>query len=263
MRRHTLATGPAVSRPSAQQSAEEGPPEERPAASRPSALQSAEEQLNASAPPEQHPLEPPGPPEQHTLEPPEPPEQHTLEPPGPPEQHPFEPFLPSGARMLFLGSFPPPPHRWSMPFYYPNWINDFWRIIGLIHFGDREHFCLPAEKRFNEALIREFCANAGLAFYDTAFEVKRLRDNASDAFLEIVTPTDIHALLQHIPTCHTLVTTGHKATSVVAEYFGSPLPNVGEYVEIAGIRFWRMPSTSRAYPLPLERKADFYRRLFV
>ena len=70
------------------------------------------------------------------------------------ETHPFEPFLPEGARILFLGSFPPQPHRWSMPFYYPNWINDFWRIMGLLHFGDKDHFCIPAEKRFDEAAIR-------------------------------------------------------------------------------------------------------------
>ena len=180
------------------------------------------------------------------------------------ELHPFEPFLPAGARMLFLGSFPPQPHRWCIPFYYPNWINDFWRIMGLIHFGDKDHFCIPAEKRFDEALIRQFCTEEGLAFYDTACEVRRLKDNASDAFLEVVTPTDIPALLQRIPSCRDLITTGEKATSIVAEHFGCMMPAVGEYVEIVhSIRFWRMPSTSRAYPLPLERKAEFYRRLFV
>ena len=97
--------------------------------------------------------------------------------------------------MLFLGSFPPQMHRWCMPFYYPNWINDFWRIMGLIHFADKNHFCIPDEKRFDEARIRQFCADQGLAFYDTACEVRRLRDNASDAFLEIVTPTDIKSLI--------------------------------------------------------------------
>ena len=111
----------------------------------------------------------------------------------PTEHHPFEPFLPDGARILFLGSFPPQPHRWCMPFYYPNWINDFWRIMGLIHFGDKNHFCLVGEKRFDEGAIRSFCTSEGLAFYDTACEVRRLRDNASDAFLEVVTPTDIPA----------------------------------------------------------------------
>ena len=156
-----------------------------------------------------------------------------------------------------------------MPFYYPNWINDFWRIMGLIHFGDKLHFCVPDEKRFDEALIRSFCADAGLAFYDTACEVRRLKGNASDAFLEVVTPTDIPALLARIPACHTLVTTGEKASQLAAEAFGCPIPPVGGFVDIvmpgcdrASLRFWRMPSTSRAYPLPLEKKAEAYRQLF-
>ena len=205
------------------------------------------------------------------------------------ERHPFEPFLPSGARILFLGSFPPQAHRWCMPFYYPNWINDFWRIMGLIHFGDKDHFCVVDEKRFDEAAIRAFCTREGLAFYDTACEVCRLKDNASDAFLEVVTPTDIPALLARIPLCHTLVTTGEKASSIVAATFGCPVPPMGGYVDIetpgqaggdeggiggdgpirharpdrASLRFWRMPSTSRAYPLPMEKKAEAYRKLFI
>ena len=91
------------------------------------------------------------------------------------ERHPFPPFLPAEAKILFLGSFPPQPRRWSMPFYYPNWLNDFWRIMGLIHFGDKDHFCLVKEKRFDEAAVRAFCAEAGLAFYDTACEVKKVK----------------------------------------------------------------------------------------
>jgi len=185
----------------------------------------------------------------------------------PAEKHPFEPFLPENARILFLGSFPPQPHRWCMPFYYPNWINDFWRILGLIHFSDKDHFCLPGEKRFDEAAIRAFCTDAGLAFYDTACEVRRLKDNASDAFLEVVTPTDIPALLRRIPQCGTLVTTGQKATEVISETFGCGIPPIGGSQELTAgdrtVRFWRMPSSSRAYPLPLAQKADLYRRLFT
>ena len=190
------------------------------------------------------------------------------------EKHPFPPFLPENARILFLGSFPPQEHRWCMPFYYPNWINDFWRIMGLIHFGNKDHFCLPGEKRFDEAAIRAFCTREGLAFYDTACEVRRLKDNASDAFLEVVTPTDIPALLARIPLCHTLVTTGEKASKIVAQTFGCPVPPVGGSTIIPNtstvipseakesITFYRMPSTSRAYPLPLEKKAEAYRKLF-
>ena len=215
------------------------------------------------------------------------------------EQHPFEPFLPDGARILFLGSFPPQAHRWCMPFYYPNWINDFWRIMGLIHFGDKEHFCVPGEKRFDEAAIRAFCTAEGLAFYDTACEVRRLKDNASDAFLEVVRATDIPALLARIPSCRTLVTTGQKATELAVEALRCPIPPVGGYMDIElpdqvgddggkepvrpstpvmpgpphshpgldpgshPLRFYRMPSTSRAYPLPLAQKAASYRQLFA
>ena len=50
------------------------------------------------------------------------------------EKHPLAPFLPEGARILMLGSFPPKHERWSMEFFYPNWINDMWRIFGLIFF---------------------------------------------------------------------------------------------------------------------------------
>ncbi len=184
----------------------------------------------------------------------------------PTELHPFQPFLPAGARMLLLGSFPPQEKRWCMPFYYPNWTNDFWRIMGVIHFADKDHFCIPREKRFDEEAIKAFCTQKGLAFYDTACEVRRLKDNASDAFLEVVTPTDIPALLRQIPDCDTLVTTGQKATEVVAERFGCGVPPVGGCVDIVidgrNLRFWRMPSSSRAYPLPLEKKAEAYRRLF-
>ena len=190
------------------------------------------------------------------------------------ERHPFEPFLPENARILFLGSFPPQPKRWSMPFYYPNWTNDFWRVMGLLFFEDKDHFALPGQKRFNQTSIEAFCREQGLAFYDTACEVRRLKDNAADKFLEVVTPTDVPALLARIPACRTLVTTGQKATDVIVETFGCAEPPVGGWVELSveasaspaarpsrPLTFWRMPSTSRAYPLPLARKADAYRRL--
>ena len=129
---------------------------------------------------------------------------------------------------------------------------------------------MPGEKRFDEAAIRVFCTDAGLAFYDTATEVRRLKDNASDAFLEVVTPTDITALLACIPECRTLVTTGEKASIIISQTFDCPIPSVGSHVNLVipsvaqePITFWRMPSTSRAYPLKLEKKAEAYRQLFI
>ncbi len=182
------------------------------------------------------------------------------------ESHPFEPFLPEHAKVLFLGSFPPQPMRWSMEFYYPNFINDFWRIIGLIFFDDKDHFVDTAARKFKLQEIVSFCKEAGIAMYDTATVVRRMKDNASDKFLEVVEPTDVGALLKKIPECRAVVSTGEKATETLCALFGVPVPPVSGYFSFKHegkvLRLYRMPSTSRAYPLPIQRKADAYRRLF-
>ena len=183
------------------------------------------------------------------------------------ERHPFEPFLPEGAKVLMLGSFPPQPKRWSMEFYYPNFINDFWRIVGIIFFGDKDRFVDQATRKFRLDEIKEFCSEKGIAMFDTAVAVRRLKDNASDKFLEVVEPTDIPALLRRIPDCRAVVVTGEKASATLCGTFGTEPPAVGEYssftFEGRPMRLYRMPSTSRAYPLPIQKKADAYRRLFV
>lgn len=182
------------------------------------------------------------------------------------EKHPFEPFLPAGAKILLLGSFPPQEKRWSMDFYYPNFINDFWRICGILFFGERDYFTVPGQKRFDKEKIVRFCTEKGLAMYDTACEVRRLKDNASDKFLEVVTPTDIPALLAGIPDCRAIVTTGQKATDVIVQTFGCAEPAAGGRTELdtgdRRLHFYRMPSTSRAYPLPLMQKAEIYKKMF-
>lgn len=72
------------------------------------------------------------------------------------EIHPFEPFLPKEARLLMLGTFPPAPKRWCMPWYYPNFTNDMWRIIGLIFFNDREHFVDREHKTYRQEALQNF-----------------------------------------------------------------------------------------------------------
>ena len=182
------------------------------------------------------------------------------------ERHPFEPFLPADAKVLMLGSFPPQSKRWSMEFYYPNFINDMWRILGLIFFGDKNRFVDVAAKKFKLEDIVDFCTETGIAMYDTATAVRRLKDNASDKFLEVVIPTDIPAMLREIPQCKAIVTTGEKATDTLCQTFGINAPATGEYSEFLfenrPMRLYRMPSSSRAYPLSLEKKAAAYRCLF-
>lgn len=175
------------------------------------------------------------------------------------ETHPWEPYIPDGARILIMGTFPPQPKRWSMDFYYPNRTNDFWPMMGLIYFNDRRALLMPDGKHFDLDKIKRMLDERHIALNDTGRQVRRLKGNASDKYLEIVTPVDLAALLARMPDCHTVATTGEKAASVIAELTSTPLPRMGEMVQAAdGLKIWRMPSTSRAYPLPLEQKAAYY-----
>lgn len=195
------------------------------------------------------------------------------------EYHPLHPFLPKNCRVLFLGSFPPQRKRWCMDFFYPNFINDHWRIEGLIFFGDKDYFVDTKAKSFRLERIIPFLEQKGIGFYDTATAVRRLKDNASDKFLDIVEPTDIRSLLVQVPKCRVIVTTGEKATQTICSSLGmTQMPTVGKYEAIPGlcdiqlsvgapsesqIYLYRLPSSSRAYPMSLEKKAEAYRQMFL
>ena len=191
------------------------------------------------------------------------------------EYHPLVPFLPKNAKVLFLGSFPPQQKRWCMDFYYPNFINDHWRIEGQVFFGDKNHFVDVKAKRFKIDEIVPFCQEKGLAFYDTSTAVRRLQDNASDKFLEVVEPTDIRALVAQLPHLRAIVTTGEKATETICRTMGiTDVPKVNTSVGITntnstnltnggGLLLYRLPSSSRAYPLSFDKKVEAYRKMFM
>ena len=196
------------------------------------------------------------------------------------ERHPLKPFLPLNARLLMLGSFPPPKRRWAMDFFYPNRTNMMWEIFGLVFYGDSQRLVDAENKTFRLEDIKALLEERGIAIYDTACAVRRLSGNASDKDLEIVEKTDIPLLLSQIPHCHDIVCTGQKSFSVLTEDYGVPVPAMGTYntftlnspPKIGGvprrwegvcrtIRLWRMPSSSRAYPMKLEEKAAYYREM--
>ena len=187
------------------------------------------------------------------------------------EYHPLKPFLPENAKVLFLGSLPPRRKRRSMDFFYPNFINDHWRLEGQLFFGDKNHFVDVEAKRFKIDEIVAFCQEKGLAFFDTSTAIRRLQDNASDKFLEVVESTDIRALLHQLPHCRAIVTTGEKATETICASLGiQVVPKVNTYVTIPEtnnlngdpILLYRLPSSSRAYPLSFDKKAAAYHQMF-
>ncbi len=184
------------------------------------------------------------------------------------ETHPLKPFLPSNAKLLMLGSFPPPQTRWKMDFYYPNFQNDMWRIFGLIFYQNKDHFIDLEHKLFREKEIKNFLNEKGIAIFDTAYKVTRLKANASDKFLKIEVATDLTLLLDQMPLCTNIMTTGDKATDTLMLSMPSDTikPQIGEsskaYYHHRELRLFRMPSSSRAYPLALEKKAEFYKNFF-
>ena len=159
-----------------------------------------------------------------------------------------------------------------MDFFYPNFYNDMWRVFGLIYYNDKDHFFNTKEKTIDKEAIMEMLCRFHIGIGETATEVIRTKDNASDKFLEIVTPVKLPEMLEKVPECVAIVTTGEKAASVIADLTGSPIPKIGESVECKVtmpdgksriIQHWRMPSTSRAYPMKLETKASYYKNMLT
>lgn len=183
------------------------------------------------------------------------------------EQHPWPAFMPLDARILMLGTFPPKSERWSMDFFYPNKTNDMWKMMGYIFCGSKDYFWEKDKQKFDLERIVTFLHQHHIALWDTAMKVRRLKDNASDKYLEILEAIDLKLIMEANPTIAAVVATGEKACSVIAEQCGCEIPSMGKCVraKVGGHEFslYRMPSTSRAYPLALERKAEYYKEMFV
>lgn len=179
------------------------------------------------------------------------------------ETHPWPPFIPPEPRILIMGTFPPPRKRWSMDFYYPNRTNDFWPMMALIFLGDRHALDGSDGSHFNLQAIKHLLTDKHIALNDTAYKVKRLMANASDKYLDILEPVELDSLLSGMPLCRAVASTGEKAAGVIASLTATEAPKMGRYVtSSSGLNIWRMPSTSRAYPLKLEAKAAFYAEMF-
>ena len=187
------------------------------------------------------------------------------------EKHPFTPFLPERARVVLCGTFPPKKEKWAMDFFYPNFQNDMWRVFGLLFFGNPNHFFDKENKKIDLEGIKKMLTDNKIGIGETATEVVRTKDNASDKFLEIVTPVDLPGMLAKVPDCEIMATTGEKAASVIAGLTETPLPKMGEKTDcsvrmpdgsLRKFLHWRLPSTSRAYPMKLEKKAAYYAEMF-
>ena len=183
------------------------------------------------------------------------------------ETHPFEPWLPSNAKLLLLGTFPPAPKRWCMEWYYPNYTNDMWRIFGYVFFEDKKYFVDEANKTYKLDLLRAFLKDKGIAIFETALRIRRTTGTASDKDLEIVEPADLDHMLRVLAQCKAVLAAGQLATKVFTDHYqiDARKMQMGDYKEFTfegrTIRLYREPSSSRAYPMKVEKKAEYYKQM--
>ena len=184
------------------------------------------------------------------------------------ETHPFPSLLPAAATVMMMGTFPPTEDKRAMQFHYPNFQNDMWRIYGLVFFNDAAYFQRPSEKAFDAEKIKAFLRTKGIASCPTVLKAVREHGNASDKFLQVVETVDLAAILAQMPDCRRICTTGGKATEILLDIQGGgiKMPKTGETVPFPyvgrDLTLTRLPSTSRAYPLSLAKKAAAYRAFF-
>lgn len=185
------------------------------------------------------------------------------------ETHPFPPLLPPNATVLMMGTFPPTADKRCMEFHYPNFQNDMWRIYGEIFFHDPCHFQISDQKKFDAEKIKDFMRQRGIATCPTVRKAIREQGNASDRFLTVTEPVKLAEVLEQIPLCRWIFTTGGKATEILLGLLSgkkSPLPKPNQYIDFSfqerDLKLYRLPSTSRAYPLSFSKKVEAYRRFF-
>ena len=184
------------------------------------------------------------------------------------ETRPFPPFLPKKATVMMMGTFPPAAEKRAMEFHYPNFQNDMWRVYGLIFFNDKDHFRKGDEKAFDPEKIKAFLDQKGIASCPTVYKAIRGHGNASDAFLEVVEPVNLKDVLGQVPDVAHICTTGGKATEILLCLLPEKvkLPKTNETINFVydgrELSLTRLPSTSRAYPLSLVKKAEAYRDFF-
>ena len=198
------------------------------------------------------------------------------------ETHPFGPVLPPDATVMMMGSFPPTADKWAMRFHYPNFQNDMWRIYGRVFFDDADYFKVADERCFDPKRIRDFMFERGIASCPTVVQAIRETGNASDKNLTVITTIDLDTILPQVPKVKSLFTTGGKATEVLLGLLNEPIakskhPKTNQSIDypyqwhdvekaltsnVDDLTLYRLPSTSRAYPLALDKKVAAYKDFF-
>lgn len=192
------------------------------------------------------------------------------------ERHPFGNYFFADTKILMMGTMPPTPDKWGMAFHYPNFYNDMWRIFGLVFFDNADYFRVGEEKRFDPDKIKAFLKAYKIGECPSVLEAVREKGNAADEHLTVVKTVNLAEILPQVPEVDWIFTTGGKATEVLLGVINTELtkagqtslklPKTNEYLTVTvfdrTLNIYRLPSSSRAYPMSLANKAAAYRQFF-
>jgi len=116
--------------------------------------------------------------------------------------------LPS-LRTLILGSFPPHPSKHNYPFYYPNGINRFWKILADIAGMPLEWTKKDAAKAVEERYLIMKKLETGIQ--NIGYEIERKGTSALDTDIKIIQYHDILSIITSHPELTRILLPGYSA----------------------------------------------------
>jgi G:T/U-mismatch repair DNA glycosylase len=139
------------------------------------------------------------------------------------ENHPWNWYLPSGAKTIIIGTFPPVVRNWSYNFFYPNKNNYFWKIMAEI--ANRELDCFSGDEAVKER--KEILKQLQTGLSDMGKIIRRTKDSSLDENLEIVEYMDIFQILEENPFVNKIIFTSSSGKSSAIKWFKDYLSGKG------------------------------------
>lgn len=190
------------------------------------------------------------------------------------ETHPDWYFDIPEMNVLILGNFPPHPRRWDYEFYYPNKINNFWKVLAAIAGHELTEMKGTAAVEERKRIMKKLKAGV----YNIAKTIRRKGESARDTDIEIVEYNDILSVIRKHKELKRIILAGYSAPNSTAKKFM-------EYLELNEVRFERpaaiksgtrftirtgnreiecviLNSTSTAFPIKLEKLIEQFKPHF-
>jgi G:T/U-mismatch repair DNA glycosylase len=139
------------------------------------------------------------------------------------EKHPWNWYLPSNAKTIIIGTFPPVIRNWSYDFFYPNKNNYFWKIMAKI--ADRELRYFSGNEAVRER--KEILDQLQTGLSDMGKIIRRTKNSSLDENLEVVEYMDIFQLLDENPFVNKIIFTSSSGKSSAIKWFKDYLSGKG------------------------------------